>query len=240
MLDIMPDTAAAIELDPRWESLRRREAGAFFYSVKSTGVYCRPDCASRLPRPENVGFYATCEAAEMAGFRACKRCRPREDSVRTKQAEMIADICRFIEGAEETPPLADMAARAGLSPHHFHRRFKAVTGLTPKAYADAHRAEKVREGLTAGEAVISARSGALTVGPDGRVRGALQAELREAPASVGDLAQGGAITPEAVMAAAASAMAQRAGGGVAQTGLTFDAGQTFLGPLPVGPAPRIY
>lgn len=95
-------------------------------------------------------------------------------------------------------------------------------------------------GMTAGEAVISAKSGALTVGPDGRVRGALQAELREAPSNVGDLAQGGAITPEAVMAAAAAAMAQRAGGGVAQAGLTFDDGQTFLGPLPVGPAPRVY
>ena len=156
MLDLMPDTATSVTLDPRWDTLTRREAGDFFYSVKTTGVYCRPDCASRLPRPENVGFYATCEAAEMAGFRACKRCRPREDSVRTKQAEMIADICRFIEGAEETPPLADMAARAGLSPHHFHRRFKAITGLTPKAYADAHRAKKVREGLAAGETVTAA------------------------------------------------------------------------------------
>ena len=156
MLDIMPDTAAVIELDPRWESLRRREAGDFVYSVRTTGVYCRPDCASRLPRPKNVGFYNTCEAAEAAGFRPCKRCQPRGDGGRTKQADMIADICRFIEGAEDTPSLADMAARAGLSPHHFHRLFKAVTGLKPKAYADAHRAKKVREGLAAGEAVTAA------------------------------------------------------------------------------------
>jgi AraC family transcriptional regulator of adaptative response/methylated-DNA-[protein]-cysteine methyltransferase len=152
----MPDTATSVTLDSRWETLSRRESGDFFYSVKSTGVYCRPDCASRLPRPENVGFYATCEAAETAGFRPCKRCRPRDDSVRTKQAGMIADVCRFIEGAEDVPSLADMAARAGLSPHHFHRRFRAVTGLTPKAYADAHRAKKVREGLAAGEAVTAA------------------------------------------------------------------------------------
>lgn len=156
MLHTMPDTATSVTLDSRWETLSRRESGDFFYSVKSTGVYCRPDCASRLPRPENVGFYATCEAAETAGFRPCKRCRPRDDSVRTKQAGMIADVCRFIEGAEDVPSLADMAARAGLSPHHFHRRFKAVTGLTPKAYADAHRAKKVREGLAAGEAVTAA------------------------------------------------------------------------------------
>ncbi|MCR6658268.1 MAG: bifunctional DNA-binding transcriptional regulator/O6-methylguanine-DNA methyltransferase Ada [Asticcacaulis sp.] len=152
----MPDTATSVTLDPRWETLTRREAGDFVYSVKTTGVYCRPDCASRLPRPENIGFYATCEAAEAAGFRACKRCRPRGQSEQAKQAEMIADICRFIEGAEEVPSLADMAGRAGLSPHHFHRRFKAVTGLTPKAYADAHRTKKVREGLSAGEAVTAA------------------------------------------------------------------------------------
>jgi hypothetical protein len=95
-------------------------------------------------------------------------------------------------------------------------------------------------GMTAGEAVISAKSGALTVGPDGRLRGALQAELREVPPSVADIAPGGSVDPAAVLAAAAAAMAQRAGGGVAQAGVTFDDGQTFLGPLPVGPAPRIY
>ena len=159
MIVLMPDTAAAaktLESDPRWEKLTRRQAGDFVYSVKTTGVYCRPDCASRLPKPENVGFYATCDDAEAAGFRACLRCHPRGDSLQAKQAEMIADICRFIEGAEDAPSLDNMAARAGLSPHHFHRRFKALTGLTPKAYADAHRARKVREGLSAGEAVTAA------------------------------------------------------------------------------------
>ena len=160
MLHIMPDTPASaaktLESDPCWETLIRRQAGDFVYSVKTTGVYCRPDCASRLPKPENVGFYATCDDAEAAGFRACKRCHPRGDNVQAKQAEMIADVCRFIEGAEDAPSLEEMAARAGLSPHHFHRRFKAMTGLTPKAYADAHRAKKVREGLSAGEAVTAA------------------------------------------------------------------------------------
>jgi len=156
MLTLMPDTAASVQLDPRWEVLTRRESGDFFYSVKTTGVYCRPDCASRLPKPENVGFYATCDSAETAGFRACRRCNPRGDSKQAEQAVMIADVCRFIEGAEEAPSLDEVAARAGLSPHHFHRLFKAATGLTPKAYADAHRSRRVREGLAAGEAVTAA------------------------------------------------------------------------------------
>jgi AraC family transcriptional regulator of adaptative response/methylated-DNA-[protein]-cysteine methyltransferase len=156
MLHIMPDTVTSVEFDAHWETLRRREGGDFFYSVKTTGVYCRPDCASRLPKPENVGFYASCDEAEAAGFRACLRCKPRGNSVQARQAEMIADVCRFIEGAEDAPSLDEMAARAGLSPHHFHRLFKAVTGLTPKAYADAHRSQRVRESLSAGEAVTAA------------------------------------------------------------------------------------
>ena len=156
MLDLMPDTAASSVADPRWQVISRRETGDFVYSVRTTGVYCRPTCPSRLPKPENVRFHASCDAAESAGFRACLRCKPREASTQAKQAEMIADVCRFIEGAEDAPSLDEMAARAGLSPHHFHRMFKASTGLTPKAYADAHRAQRVREGLTAGEAVTAA------------------------------------------------------------------------------------
>lgn len=156
MLDLMPDTTAAAETDPRWESLQRRESADFFYSVKTTGVYCRPDCPSRLPKPENVAFYNDCEGAEAAGFRPCLRCKPRGDNRQARQAEMIADVCRFIEDAEDAPSLDHMAARAGLSPHHFHRLFKSVTGLTPRAYGDAHRARKVREGLSAGEAVTAA------------------------------------------------------------------------------------
>ncbi|MFT4077048.1 MAG: bifunctional DNA-binding transcriptional regulator/O6-methylguanine-DNA methyltransferase Ada [Asticcacaulis sp.] len=156
MLDLMPDTATSVTLDPRWDTLTHRVAGDFFYSVRTTGVYCRPTCASRLPKPENVDFYATCAEAEAAGFRPCKRCRPRGDSQQAQQAALIADVCRFIEDADEALGLDEMAARAGLSPHHFHRLFKSVTGLTPKAYAEAHRTKRVREGLATGEAVTAA------------------------------------------------------------------------------------
>ncbi len=153
MFDIMSRTHA-IEADPRWAQLQKREGEGFVYSVATTGVYCRPACPSRPAKPQNVAFYDTCDAAEAAGFRACKRCKPREDG--DAQAAMIAGICRVIEDAETAPSLEQLARRAGLSPHHFHRVFKAATGLTPRAYGDAHKARKVREGLEAGESVTAA------------------------------------------------------------------------------------
>ncbi len=144
--------------DPRWEALRTRDKtadGSFVYAVKTTGVYCRPSCAARPARPENVRFYDTTEAARGAGFRACLRCKPDAQASDAQQAEMIAGICRWIAEAECEPALADMAARAGLSPYHFHRVFKAQTGLTPKAYAKAHRAQRVRHELTRGGSSVT-------------------------------------------------------------------------------------
>jgi len=145
--------------DPRWDALVRRDAAfdeQFWFSVATTGVYCRPSCAARTPRPENVAFHLSCDAAEAAGFRACKRCQPRGESPKAKMAGVVADICRWIETAQTEPSLAQLARRASLSPYHFHRQFKAATGLTPKAYAAAHRARRVREGLEAGETVTNA------------------------------------------------------------------------------------
>ncbi|RKH19229.1 bifunctional DNA-binding transcriptional regulator/O6-methylguanine-DNA methyltransferase Ada [Corallococcus praedator] len=143
--------AAATLGDPRWPSVATRDAaadGRFFYSVRTTGVYCRPSCGARTPRPENVGFHATTASAEQAGFRACKRCKPGQPSLASRHADQVAELCRFIQGAEQPPSLEALADRAGLSPHHLHRVFKAVTGLTPRAYAAAHRAERIRTGLT--------------------------------------------------------------------------------------------
>ena len=145
--------AETMENDPRWAALVNRDAGAdgtFYYSVKTTGVYCRPSCAARLPRPENVRFHATREAAENAGFRPCKRCKPDQPSLAEQHASMVTNMCRFIENSEAPPGLDELAARAGLSPWHFHRLFKSVTGLTPKAYAMAHRAKHIRTALKRG------------------------------------------------------------------------------------------
>jgi AraC family transcriptional regulator of adaptative response/methylated-DNA-[protein]-cysteine methyltransferase len=142
--------AAATVSDPRWAAVLARDAGVdgrFFYSVKTTGVYCRPSCAARTPRPENVGFHPTAAAADRAGFRPCKRCKPGQPSLAEQHAGLVAGLCRFIENAEQPPSLAELASRAGLSVYHLHRVFKAVTGLTPKAYAMAHRAERVRAEL---------------------------------------------------------------------------------------------
>jgi AraC family transcriptional regulator of adaptative response/methylated-DNA-[protein]-cysteine methyltransferase len=145
-------------VDSRWNALRSRDKtadGRFVYAVTTTGVYCRPSCAARPARPENVRFFDTTEAARGAGFRACKRCRPDDVTSDAQQGAMIAGICRWIAEAEEEPSLSDMAARAGLSPYHFHRVFKAHTGLTPKGYAKAHRAERVRRELANGSGSVT-------------------------------------------------------------------------------------
>ncbi|WP_323718049.1 bifunctional DNA-binding transcriptional regulator/O6-methylguanine-DNA methyltransferase Ada [Paracoccus aminovorans] len=145
--------------DPRWQAVLARDAaadGGFVYAVRSTGVYCRPSCPARRPRPENVRFFATPDQAEAAGFRPCRRCNPRGASTAEANAALVAAACRLIESAETPPSLDVLAEAAGLSPFHFHRQFKAITGLTPRAYASAHRAGKLRERLRSGSSVTGA------------------------------------------------------------------------------------
>ncbi len=152
--------AAAFATDAaRWQAVRCRDAaadGGFFYSVKTTGVYCRPSCAARPARRENVAFHASTAAAEGAGFRPCKRCRPDQPPRAEREAAVVAAACRSIESADSAPALAVLATQAGMSPHHFHRLFKRVTGVTPKAYADAHRQRRVQRQLSAGGPVTDA------------------------------------------------------------------------------------
>jgi AraC family transcriptional regulator, regulatory protein of adaptative response / methylated-DNA-[protein]-cysteine methyltransferase len=151
--------ADATENDRRWASVVARDPaadGEFYYSVATTGVYCRPGCAARLPRPENVRFHETREDAERAGFRPCKRCKPDAVSLVAQNAAKVADVCRFIEDSEEAPSLEQLAHRAGLSVYHFHRLFKTTTGLTPRQYAAAHRARRVRRKLSESSTVTQA------------------------------------------------------------------------------------
>lgn len=136
--------------DSRWDSVVARDSaadGKFYYSVETTGVYCRPSCGARLPRPENVRFHETCDDAEKAGFRPCKRCKPNGTSLINQHADIVSAACRLIESSEEEPSLEQLADSSGLSLWHFHRVFKAITGLTPKRYAAAHRAGRMRSEL---------------------------------------------------------------------------------------------
>jgi AraC family transcriptional regulator of adaptative response/methylated-DNA-[protein]-cysteine methyltransferase len=130
--------------------------GMFVYSVATTGVYCRPSCPSRHAKRENMAFYATPGEAEAAGFRPCKRCKPNAASLAAEHAQLIADACRLIETAEEVSTLDALAAQLGVSPFHFHRIFKAITGVTPKAYATAHRQKRVRDSLKRSNTVTEA------------------------------------------------------------------------------------
>lgn len=146
----------------RWTAIRRRDAqadGHFVYGVKSTGVYCRPSCPSRQPLRRNVEFYETCPAAEAAGFRACRRCQPNGPSPAENLTKRMVDACHRIEAADPAgpaPTLAALAKAAAMSKYHFHRVFTRVTGLTPKAYAAAHRAERMRGELSSSSTVTEA------------------------------------------------------------------------------------
>jgi AraC family transcriptional regulator of adaptative response/methylated-DNA-[protein]-cysteine methyltransferase len=157
----MADAAAhaAAQDSARWAAVQARDAtadGTFVYAVKTTGVYCRPSSPSRLPRRENVEFFNTAEAAEAAGYRASRRHAADRTAVAAQHAALVAAACRRIEAADAEPALEQLAADAQLSVYHFHRVFKAATGLTPRGYAAAHRAGRVRTRLAAGGSVTDA------------------------------------------------------------------------------------
>jgi AraC family transcriptional regulator of adaptative response/methylated-DNA-[protein]-cysteine methyltransferase len=134
----------------------RRADGRFVYAVMTTGVYCRPSCGARRPRAENVRFYADGAAAMAAGYRACKRCRPNGVGDGEANEAMVAAACRRMAAAERAPLLAASAAEAGLSAFHFHRIFRAATGVTPRAFYEARRSERARRALAAAESVTAA------------------------------------------------------------------------------------
>ena len=147
----MLDERALIQDDLRWKAVAARDAsadGGFVYAVATTGIYCRPSCPARRAKRDNVRFFASPAEADAAGYRPCRRCAPKGEAPSSAKAALIAQACRLIESAEEPPKLEALAARAGMSPSHFHRLFQAVTGLTPRAYAAGDRAKRARERLT--------------------------------------------------------------------------------------------
>jgi AraC family transcriptional regulator, regulatory protein of adaptative response / methylated-DNA-[protein]-cysteine methyltransferase len=151
--------ALSVSDDPRWARIVARDKtadGHLWYSVLTTGIYCRPSCPSRTANPKNVALHDNLESARATGFRPCKRCNPEGLSLESENAALVAKACRLIEESEEEPSLEELAEAVGRSPSYFHRMFKSTTGLTPKNYAAADRAKKVREGLEVGSSVTEA------------------------------------------------------------------------------------
>jgi AraC family transcriptional regulator of adaptative response/methylated-DNA-[protein]-cysteine methyltransferase len=143
----------------RWQAVLHRDPradGVFVFSVKTTGVYCRPSCPARRARRENVRFFSTAADAQRAGFRPCKRCRPDSALNVHPHVTAVSKACRLIDKASEHVDVATLANAVGMSPSHFHRVFKSATGVTPKAYAFAQRSRRARQMLTENRSVTSA------------------------------------------------------------------------------------
>jgi AraC family transcriptional regulator of adaptative response/methylated-DNA-[protein]-cysteine methyltransferase len=143
-----------------WKAVADRDNqmdGLFYYGVTSTGVYCRPSCHSRQPNRENVVFFKQRDSAEGAGFRPCKKCRPQSDDRSDPRTDLIEDACRYLEGhLDENVTLAKLGLEVGLSPFHLQRTFKAMTGVSPRAYADALRLQRFKTGLKGADTVTAA------------------------------------------------------------------------------------
>jgi len=191
-----PSTATDAQDDSRWNAVLGRDAGRdgeFVFAVSTTGVYCRPSCAARRPRRENVQFFATNEAAEQAGYRACLRCKPKALAGNT-ESDGVKAICRFIEQHLDEPLTLDRLGKEfRQSPFHLQRRFKAVLGITPREYADSMRMQMLKRNLQAGDSVTRAMYDAgygsssrlyertasqLGMTPDKYRRGAIAASIR--------------------------------------------------------------
>lgn len=143
------------------QAIQERNAGfdgAFVFAVRSTGIYCRPSCPSRRPKPENISFYANFDEAEAAGFRACLRCCPQRSAGDDSQRELIQKVCRLIEENEDetTPSLAALAGSVGVSSSHLQRTFKTAVGISPREYAQSHRVNKFKKSIKNGDCVTTA------------------------------------------------------------------------------------
>lgn len=144
--------------DQRWQAVESRDptaAGHFVYAVRTTGIYCHPNCKSRLAKRSNVEFYDTAAAAEAAGYRACKRCSSTLKASATRHSQLVTRACRLIETGDPAPSLDQLSAQLAVSPFHLHRLFKAETGVTPKAYATAFRTRRLRAHLEDGQRSVT-------------------------------------------------------------------------------------
>lgn len=147
----LPRLIPASGATARWRIVQardRRYDGTFVYAVRSTGIYCRPSCPSRRPRRAQVSFYPRPEAAEVAGFRACRRCRPHLTAGGDPHLELVRQVCRRLdEHPDESATLAALARDAGVSAHQLHRVFKRLMGITPREYREATRVNRLKRHL---------------------------------------------------------------------------------------------
>lgn len=153
------DKIAYITDDARWQAVIGRDKnadGQFFYAISTTKIYCYPSCPSRLALRSHTLFFENTTTAELAGFRPCKRCKSDQDTPENRDTLIITQACRFIENADVIPSLDTMAQSQNLSRYHFHRLFKSITGVTPRAYAIAHRTAKIRAELTRNTTITNA------------------------------------------------------------------------------------
>jgi len=150
-----------------WNAVLSRDAsrdGSFVFAVRSTGIYCRPSCPARRPQREQVRFFQVPEAAEQAGFRACRRCHPRHALAGDPQIELVRRICHAIDEHDEEPmTLKTLSTETGVSAHHLQRTFKNVMGVTPRQYAESRRLNqfksRVKDGASVTEAMYEAGYG---------------------------------------------------------------------------------
>jgi AraC family transcriptional regulator, regulatory protein of adaptative response / methylated-DNA-[protein]-cysteine methyltransferase len=192
-------TTSQLLLSPEhcWAAVAGRNSqfdGLFVYAVRSTGIYCRPSCPSRRPKRDHVAFFPLPAAAELAGFRACRRCHPDDIAPSDPHAALIADACRAIAANLDQPlTLADLGATVGLSPHHLQRIFKRLVGISPREYADALRLRQFKGRLRTGEAVTVAID-AVGYGSSSRLYERADAKLGMTPTTYQRGGQGMQIT----------------------------------------------
>jgi AraC family transcriptional regulator of adaptative response/methylated-DNA-[protein]-cysteine methyltransferase len=179
-----------------WDAVAAHDSrmdGVFLYAVRTTGVYCKPSCPSRRPLAKNVVFFRTREAARRAGFRACKRCKPDAPSTSNPNADLVEKVCRYIDAHPDGPATLEALSRAiGLSPFHLQRTFKALTGITPRAYADSRRLQALKAGLRDGHSVTRSLYDA-GYGSSSRLYEGASSKLGMTPARYGKQGSGVAI-----------------------------------------------
>ncbi len=225
MATLHSPSPAPVDSDAAWAAVLRRDRamdGRFVTGVLTTGIYCRPSCAARHPKRENVRFFANGEEAAAAGLRACLRCRP--DDVSRDSAAIEAAL-KLIEASEEPPSLDQLAARAGYSPFHFHRLFKRATGVTPAAYARGKRARTMTETLAADGRVTDAIYDSGYSGP-GRFYAEAKDRLGMTPTRWRDGGRGETISWATAETSLGTMLVAATGRGICR--LSFDEGEADL------------